>query len=172
MPRNSLYFHLNDLNDNSASACSKEELKAELKSLRVKVDLLEARNIENVDLLTTKLSKHETKILKQEEEIAQLKAKIDTKLEADHLTGTFADDRDLLPSNGDIKMSTIYKKESSAGLSTRASVPSSCRELSFAGHSLDGLYLVKNQDTKKIETVLCTFGTVGKLKNYYLPYCI
>ncbi len=58
-------------------------MKLELSSLRIKVDLLEAKSIENVDLLTTR-------ILKQEEEIIKLKAKIDAKLDADgdiHSTG-------------------------------------------------------------------------------------
>jgi len=138
-------------------------LKAELKSLRVKVDLLEARNIENVDFLKTKISK-------QEEEIVQLKAKNDAKQEAGHPSGNRFDERDLLTNNDNKMSSTVNKKESlSGGSSTRALAPSSCRELSNAGHSFDGLYLVQNQDTKKIETILCTFGTSGKLKNYNLP---
>ena len=143
-------------------------MKAELKTLRVKVDLLESRNIENMDLLTTKLLKHETKISKQQEEIAYLKTKIDAKPEASHPSGLFDDERDLNSNDDDKMSSTIEKKETLSGYSsTRALAPSSCRELSFAGHSLNGLYLVQNQDTKKIETVLCTFGTSGKLKSYF-----
>ncbi len=46
--------------------------------------------------------------------------------------------------------------------STRAVAPSSCRDLSLVGHSLDGLYLVQNLDTKKVETVLCDFGTSSR----------
>ena len=139
----------------------------ELKSLRIKVDLLEARNIENVDLLTTKILKHETKISKQEEEIAYLKAKIDANPRAGHPYGHFDDEGDLHSNDDDNMSSIIKKKETLSGyFSTRALALSSCRELSFAGHSLNGLYLVQNQDTRKIETVLCTFGTSGKLKNY------
>ena len=52
-------------------SCVKEELKAELKSLRVKVDLLEARNVEN-----------EVTILKQGEKIHNLEEKVDAKLES------------------------------------------------------------------------------------------
>ena len=68
--------------------------------------------------------------------------------------------------NYDNKISSeMNKKENLSGhSSTRAVAPSSCRELSANGHSSDGLYLVKNQNTKKIETVLCTFGTEGKLE--------
>ena len=37
--------------------------------------------------------------------------------------------------------------------------PSSCRQLSTIGHYLDGIYLVANPDTNKIETVYCEFGS-------------
>jgi len=40
--------------------------------------------------------------------------------------------------------------------------PSSCRQLSTIGHYLDGIYLVANPDTKKIETVYCDFGGTRK----------
>lgn len=62
------------------------------------------------------------------------------------------------------KISSNYRKDSSIadGLLNRASAgPSSCRELSLIGHYLDGLYLVWNQATRKIETVYCGFGTSG-----------
>ena len=111
--------------------------------MRVKVDLLEARNIENVDHLTM--------------EIFKLKAQIDAKPETAQPLGSFDNDSKIT--------SEINKKEILSGhSSTRAVAPSSCRELSANGHSSDGLYLVKNQNTKKIETVLCTFGTEGKLE--------
>ncbi len=41
--------------------------------------------------------------------------------------------------------------------------PSSCRQLSTIGHYLDGIYLVANQDTNKIETIYCDFGTSRKI---------
>jgi len=46
--------------------------------------------------------------------------------------------------------------------------PSSCRQLSTIGHYLDGIYLVANVDSNKIETVYCDFGssTRNALKNY------
>jgi len=128
----------------------------------LKVDLLEARNIENVDILAAKITQ-------QEEEIGKLRVKIDSKQDT-CCHAPFINDREIHRNNKDNKMSSaINKRESLSGYSSTRASPSSCRELSFAGHSLDGLYLVKNQETKKIETVLCTFGTVGKLKNYYLP---
>jgi len=52
----------------------------------------------------------------------------------------------------------IEKKGSSGDSSTKEVAPSSCRELSMIAYILDGLYLVQNPDTKKVETVFCTFG--------------
>ncbi len=61
------------------------------------------------------------------------------------------------------KMNSIDRKAGpSDDSSTRAVLPSSCRDLSLIGHSLNGLYLVQNLDTKKIETVFCNFGTSSK----------
>jgi len=61
------------------------------------------------------------------------------------------------------KQSSLYHKDRPASddSSTRAG-PSSSRDLSLIGHVLDGLYLVQIPDTKKIKTVLCTFGTSSK----------
>jgi len=42
--------------------------------------------------------------------------------------------------------------------------PSSCRQLSTIGHYLDGIYLVANADTSKIETVYCDFGSSTRMK--------
>jgi len=68
-------------------------------------------------------------------------------------------------------MKSIYREENSIGQSsTRAIAPASCGELSLIGHSLDGLYLVRNPDTNKIETVLCDFGTTSKFDLFYLIY--
>ena len=99
-----------------------------------------------LDILQGKVDFLEAKDAKQEEEIIQLKAKIDAK--------------PPLRSTDSSKMSSIYRKDRPASddSSTRAG-PSSSRDLSLIGHVLDGLYLVQNPDTKKIETVLCTFGT-------------
>ena len=35
--------------------------------------------------------------------------------------------------------------------------PSSCRQLSTIGHYLDGIYLISNPNTNKIEAVFCQF---------------
>ncbi len=81
---------------------------------------------------------------------------MDAKLESIQSTGHFRDEfvTDLRSSNLNSR-----KEDSSDDSSTRAVVPSSCRELSLIGHSLDGLYLVQNRETKKVETIYCNFGT-------------
>ena len=40
--------------------------------------------------------------------------------------------------------------------------PSSCQDLSMLDYYLDGLYLVKNKQTKKIQTVFCKFSADDK----------
>jgi len=40
--------------------------------------------------------------------------------------------------------------------------PSSCQDLSNLDYFLDGLYLVKNKQTKKIQTVFCQFTAPNK----------
>jgi len=114
-----------------------------------------------VDHLEGKDIEKEAKLMEQEEEIVDLKTKMDAKLKSIISTGPSHDEIATDP------MGSIYRKEgSSDGSSIKAVVPSSCRELSRMGHILDGLYLVQNPDTNKIVTVFCDFGISGKsLKN-------
>jgi len=48
--------------------------------------------------------------------------------------------------------------------------PSSCRQLSTIGHYLDGIYLVANPDTNKIETVYCDFGSSTRKYIKYITF--
>ena len=142
---------------------TQEALTAQFDSFKVQFSLLERKNAENeakIGLLESKNAENEAKIRGQAEEINQLKAKIDAKFDSDQ----------RLPSaDHNNKMKSIYREENSIGQSsTRAIAPASCRELSLIGHSLDGLYLVRNPDTNKIETVLCDFGTTSKFDFFYL----
>ena len=50
--------------------------------------------------------------------------------------------------------------------------PSSCRQLSTIGHYLDGIYLVANPDTNKIETVYCDFGSSTRNKTTIIQILI
>lgn len=117
--------------------------------MQLKVDHLEEKGTEN-----------KAKMLEQEGQISHLK----TMIESIQLSGPSHDEllTDLRSSN-DNKASSIRRKESSSGdSSSKAVVPSSCRELALIVHELDGLYLVQHQDTNKIETVYCDFGTSSK----------
>lgn len=128
--------------------------------------LLETKNIENeakIDRLQAKNVENEAKMAKQEEEIVKLKAKIDVEVVADHFYDTSFDDDQLLHSSIDHNKQASFTERKESSSSARAILPSSCRDLGLIGHSLDGLYLVQNQDTKKIEAVYCDFGTSAKL---------
>ncbi len=100
-----------------------------------------------LDNLQVKVDHLEAKNAEQSEEIIKLKAKMDTKIICDlsHLTNV--------------------KESSTAGDCTtvrKPIVPASCRELAIMGHSNNGLYLVQNRDTKRIETIFCDFITSGE----------
>jgi len=45
--------------------------------------------------------------------------------------------------------------------------PSSCRQLSTIGHYLDGIYMVANRDTNKIEAVYCEFESSTRTKHNF-----
>ena len=63
-----------------------------------------------------------------------------------------------------IRANTKYNKTNGISnnmdglLSTSSTPPSSCNELSMLGYIMDGLFLVKNKETKKIQTVFCQFS--------------
>ena len=53
----------------------------------------------------------------------------------------------------------IIEPKNSKSVDSPRAPPSSCRQLSTIGHYLDGIYLVANPDSNKIETVYCEFGS-------------
>ena len=91
---------------------------------------------------------------------------MDAKLESIHSSSRPSRDElisDIRSSVNDNKIHLYREDGMSDDSSIRAVIaPSSCRGLSMIGHILDGLYLVQNSDTKKVETVFCTFGTSSK----------
>jgi len=56
---------------------------------------------------------------------------------------------------GEMKNGASYN--TNGRLSKASTPPSSCQELSMLDYYLDGLYLVKNEETKKIDSVFCQF---------------
>ena len=47
-------------------------------------------------------------------------------------------------------------------VSKASTPPSSCQDLAMLDYHLDGLYLVKNQQTQRIQTVFCKFSADNK----------
>ena len=94
-----------------------------------------AVNLAKINRLEEKNSRNEAKIAEQDNEIKKLKARINTNIETNPLPRP--------------------------PYSTGASVPSSCNDLATSGQSSNGLYLIKNEGTKKIEAVSCSFGPSG-----------
>lgn len=118
------------------------------------MNLLEARNVAN----EAKIAKLEGKI-----EMKPIERAEETSLDGETMKIISLENL-LNEPNDSIKKSSVNSDDSS----TRAiAAPSSCRDLSILGHSLDGLYLVQNVDTNKIESVLCNFGTSSKLTLVY-----
>jgi len=89
------------------------------------------------------------KNIEQEEEILLLKTKI------------------INDSNNNLKQQIFQQSKKMNDKSSPRLPPSSCRQLSTIGHYLDGIYLVANQDTNKIETVYCDFESTTR-KNIFI----
>jgi len=65
------------------------------------------------------------------------------------------------------KPSSIEKNSMPIGSDTSPRLPpSSCRQLSTIGHYLDGIYLVANADTKKIEAIYCEFESSTRMTTF------
>jgi len=89
------------------------------------------------------------------EEVVGLKTKNrDQSKRIDQLEQKLATLQNTPPASSDLTRSIIKEKVKN-GASTP---PSSCQELSMLDYYLDGLYLVKNKQTKKIQTVFCKFS--------------
>jgi len=66
--------------------------------------------------------------------------------------------------NKDMKYGASNKNDGQ--VSKALTPPSSCQDLAMLHYYLDGLYLVKNEQTKKIQTAFCKFsaGNQGRVK--------
>lgn len=107
------------------------------------IQLEEERNWrKNLQTLNSQL---EIRIDKQDEEIRLLKDRIN-------------DDQFIKPFKTDADPADIHQ-EFKSDSSPRLLPPSSCRQLSTIGHNLNGIYLIANPDTNKIEAVYCEFGS-------------
>lgn len=130
---------------------------ARLDSLQTKFDQLEARNVE----LETRFLELSDENRKQEANIAFLTTQ-----------NTHQEEEIRLLKSRNSAESKITNRASSENViegkvnSSPKTPPSSCRQLSTIGHSLDGIYLVSNPDTNKIETVYCVFGQTRNIIFY------
>ena len=94
--------------------------------------------------------------VQQDEEINQLKKKL-------HLADSIQPNSSLDGEDRKMKINSadnLISDDSSPRLP-----PSSCWQLSTIGHYLDGIYLIANQETNKIETVYCDFGSSTRKMN-------
>lgn len=137
-----------------------QNLKAQNFELETKISRLVAENAEQnkrVDRLQTELKAHihlsMTQSTKQDEDIRLLK-----KINDDIITSK--------PREENIRANIASNENGFDSDSSPRIPPSSCRQLSTVGHFLDGIYLVANPDTNKIEAVYCDFGS--STRNIYI----
>ena len=69
-------------------------------------------------------------------------------------------------------MQRLIKKNEKPLSRTLTSLPTSCDELRKEGHFANGVYLVLNDDTRKIDAVLCRFPGAyqGKMENKFMEH--
>jgi len=74
----------------------------------------------------------------------------------------------LTRGNNKGKMKSGVSNNNDGQVSKGSTPPSSCQELAVLNHYLDGLYLVKNKQTKKIQTDFCKFsaGNQGRMNEF------
>jgi len=60
--------------------------------------------------------------------------------------------------------------EESEDSSLRATYPGSCGDLARNGHTSDGIYLVGNELTQRIEARFCNFGTGARMILYFIDF--
>jgi len=125
-------------------------LSAELEK---KIHQLAVDNVKQKELFEAKIDILIAQNAQQDEEINQLKNKIKLIDVADSIhpkASLNGEERTVINNGAD----DLISDDPSLRLP-----PSSCRQLSTIGHYLDGIYLVANSDTNKIETVYCEFGS-------------
>ncbi len=96
--------------------------------------------------------------------LEQLTTRIDASIESQDWSTSILEKKWAKHEEEIIKINANFVRRIFGDSQTNKNVPSSCKELAVKGHLFDGLYLVKNWDTKNIEAVLCNFqNTDGKL---------
>jgi len=141
-------------------------LRSNLQSLNTemenKLHQLAVENVKQNELLEAKIDLLVAKNVQQDEEIHQLKSKFAHMIQS---KSSLEEEDKNKKSSHDKKNRVINDVQDDGDLSPRLP-PSSCRQLSAVGHYLDGIYLVANSDTNKIETVFCEFGSSTRNINF------
>ncbi len=109
-----------------------------------KIAIMKARERKQAQLLNQ--TREEMELLKTQNK--------DQSSRIDQLEQKLATLQNTPPASSDLTRSIIKEKVKN-GASTP---PSSCQELSMLDYYLDGLYLVRNKQTKKIQIVFCKFS--------------
>ena len=139
---------INQLEEDKIFTKSLQSLNAELGN---KLHQLAAENAKQNELLEAKIDLLMAKNVQQDEEIRQLNSKR----------------AHIIQPKSYLKEEDGRMNNDEAGLIVNVfsprSPPSSCRQLSTIGHYLDGIYLVANPDTNKIEAVYCDFGSSTRM---------
>ena len=119
-------------------------LQAEMKSQKTEINQLKYENEE----LKAQLSQQGQKIFQQDQKILFL----ENKIFKEEPFGPHTKPTDSCTK----KVDSVASKKKEKSLS-RALLPTSCEELRNEGHFANGIYLVLNEETHKIEAVLCQF---------------
>jgi len=133
--------------------------------LSARVNQLEAEFREKIEEINTKTSRsskdQDEKIailMVREQNLAQL---LNTTIEEMEVLKTTNRDQSKRIDQLEQKLAMLQNTPST-GATKVSTPPSSCQELSMLDYYLDGLYLVKNKQTKKIESVFCQFSAENK----------
>jgi len=139
-----------------------ELLKIQNKEQSKRIDQLEQKqagekNIDKVlDQTTEEMAGLKTQNRDQSNRIDQLEQKLA------NLQNTPPASPSVTRGNNKDKMKNWDTNYLGGQVSEALTLPSSCQDLAMLDYYLDGLYLVKNQETKKIQTVFCKFSADNK----------
>ena len=120
-----------------------------------KIDALKTQNEERFDVLKGNNNEFDSKIKLLESKNNQQDKDIK------YLNTTMVSPQELVQSTGRSYCERHFTKEECES-PIKTTAPSSCRDLAIRGHSFNGIYLLNNPETNKIQTALCLFGNSGK----------
>ncbi len=129
---------------------------------RNRLDHLQAAFELRFNHLMAQLEEERMQRREQGQEIIALKEKI-AAMESARSKPSYADHFSYVVDNN-----VAVEKELPDESSLRAVAPTSCLDLSRIGHTLDGMYMVANKVSKRVEVHFCDFGTTRMLFHIFL----